>query len=106
MTQMVKNLPALRETWVRFLGWEESLEEGMQPTPGFLPGESHGQRTLGGLQSVGLQRVGHDCATKHSRVGVVEYSTRLCFFTMNLGRGVQCFTFSLVKRDKTISKSH
>ena len=26
---MVKNLPAMRETWVRFLGWEDSLEEGM-----------------------------------------------------------------------------
>ena len=55
---------------------------------------------------MGLQRVGHDCATKHSRVGIVEYSTKLCFFTMNLGRGVQCFTFSLVKRDKTINISH
>ena len=29
VAQMVKNLPAMRETWVRFLGWENSLEEGM-----------------------------------------------------------------------------
>ena len=29
MTQMVKNLPAKRKTWVRSLGWEDSLEEGM-----------------------------------------------------------------------------
>ena len=29
MTQMVKNLPAKRETWVRSLGWEDSLEERM-----------------------------------------------------------------------------
>ena len=28
MTQVVKNLPAMRETWVRFLGWEDPLEEG------------------------------------------------------------------------------
>ena len=28
MAQMVKNLPAMRETWVPSLGWEESLEEG------------------------------------------------------------------------------
>ena len=102
MTQMVKHPPAVRETWVRFLGWEDPLEEGMQPTPVFLPGESPWTEEL----SVGLQRVGHDCVTKLSRVGVVEYSTKLCFFTMNLGRGVQCFTFSLVKRDKTINKSH
>ena len=27
--QMVKNLPAMRETWVRSLGWEDPLEKGM-----------------------------------------------------------------------------
>ena len=37
-----KNLLAMRETWVRPLGWEDPLEEGMAPTPVFLPGESHG----------------------------------------------------------------
>jgi len=29
MTQIVKNLPAIWETWVRFLGWEDTLEEDM-----------------------------------------------------------------------------
>ena len=29
MAQSVKNLPAMRETWVRSLGWEDPLEEGM-----------------------------------------------------------------------------
>ena len=29
MAQMVKNLPAMGETWVQFLGWEDPLEEGM-----------------------------------------------------------------------------
>ena len=29
MAQMVKNQPAMRETWVRSLGWEDPLEEGM-----------------------------------------------------------------------------
>ena len=28
MSQLVKNLPALQETWVRYLGWEDPLEEG------------------------------------------------------------------------------
>ena len=37
---MVKNLPAMRETWVRSLGQEDPLEEGMAPTPAFLPRES------------------------------------------------------------------
>ena len=37
MAQTVKNLPTMRETWVRFLGWEDPLEEGMAT---HLPGES------------------------------------------------------------------
>jgi len=45
---MVKNLPAVWETWVHSLGWEDPLEEGLQPTPVFLPGESPGQRSLMG----------------------------------------------------------
>ena len=43
---MVKNLPAVQETWVGSLGWEDPLEEGMATTPVFLAGESHGQRSL------------------------------------------------------------
>ena len=47
----VKNPPATqerKETWAQFLGWEDPLEEGMAPTPVFLPGESHGQSSLAG----------------------------------------------------------
>ena len=40
VAQMVKNPPAMQETWVRSLGWEGPLEETWQPTPVFLPGES------------------------------------------------------------------
>ena len=40
-----KESSAMQETWIRSLGWEDPLEKGMAPTPGFLPGESHGQRT-------------------------------------------------------------
>ena len=39
---------------------EKELAIHWQPTPVFLPGESHGQRNLGGLESMGLQRVGHE----------------------------------------------
>jgi len=45
MAQNVKNLPA-RETWVPSLNWEDPLEKGMEPTPVFLLGEFHGQRSL------------------------------------------------------------
>ena len=50
MAQMVKNLPAIRETQVGSLGQEEPLEKGMewewQPTSVFLPGKSRGQRNM------------------------------------------------------------
>ena len=45
---VVKNLSAkqeMQEIWVWSLGWEDPLEEEMQPTPVFLPGESHWQRS-------------------------------------------------------------
>ena len=45
MAQLVKNPPAMWETWVRFLGWEDSLEKGKAkrlPTPVFWPGQFHG----------------------------------------------------------------
>ena len=55
-----KESPAMWETWVRSLGWEVPLEEGMATTPVFLPGESLGTEEPGELQSMGLQRAGHD----------------------------------------------
>ena len=39
----------MQEMWVQSLGQYGSLEKGMQPTPGFLPGESPGQKEPGGL---------------------------------------------------------
>jgi len=39
---VVKNPPAMRETWVQFLGWEDPLEKGRLPTLVFWPGEFHG----------------------------------------------------------------
>ena len=53
LAQTVKHLPTMQETWVQSLGWEDPLEEGMQPTPVFLPGESHGQRSLTGYSPWG-----------------------------------------------------
>ena len=44
--QTEKNLPAMQGIWVQSLGWEGRLDEGMQPTPVFLPGDFHGQKSL------------------------------------------------------------
>ena len=46
MAQAVKNLPAVQETGVLALGQEDPCRKKWQPTPVFLPGESHGQRSL------------------------------------------------------------
>ena len=43
---MVKNLPAIHETWVQSLGWKMPWRREWLPTPVFLPGEFHGQRSL------------------------------------------------------------
>ena len=57
VSQMVKNLPAMRETRVQSLGWEDPIEEGMAATPVFLPGEFPWIEEPGGLQSTESQSV-------------------------------------------------
>ena len=42
VAQLVQNPPAMWETWVRSLGWEDPLEKGNATTPVFWPGEFHG----------------------------------------------------------------
>ena len=53
MTQTVKCLPAMPETRVQSLGWDDPLEKEMQPTPVFLPGKFHGRRSLVGYSPWG-----------------------------------------------------
>ena len=74
MAQTVNNLPAMQETGVQFLGWEDPLEKGMathyriiyffieaqllyQITSVFLPKEFHGQRILAGYNPWGHQEL-------------------------------------------------
>ena len=57
---MVKNLPALEETWVQSLGWEDPLEKGMATHSIILAWRIPWIEEPGGLQSTGLQRVEHD----------------------------------------------
>ena len=64
LTQLVKNLPAMQETQVRFLGWEDSLEKEMATHSNILAWKIPWTEEPGGLQSMGSQRVGHDLATK------------------------------------------
>ena len=63
VAQTVKNLPAMQGNWVQSLGQEDTQRRKCPPTPVFLPGEFHGQRSLGELQSMEWQRVKHDWVT-------------------------------------------
>ena len=60
MAQMVKNLLAMQETWVRSLGQEDPLEKRMVTHCSILAWRIPWTEEPGGLQSTGLQRVGHD----------------------------------------------
>ena len=57
---MVKRLPAVHETQVRFLGWEDPLEKEMATHSNTLAWKIPWTEEPGRLPSVGLQRVGHD----------------------------------------------
>ena len=60
VVQSVKNLPAMQETWVQSLGWEDPLEKGKATHSSILAWRIPWTEEPGGLQSMGLQRVGHD----------------------------------------------
>ena len=60
---MVKNPPAMQENWVQSLSREDSLEEGMATHSSILVWRIPWTEEPGGLQSTGLQRVGHDSAS-------------------------------------------
>ena len=78
---MVKNPPAMWETWVRSLGWEDPLENGMathssilaewQPTPVFLPGESRGQKSLADYSPQGHKESDTTEVKQHAHTHVV-----------------------------------
>ena len=60
VAQLVKNLPAVQETQVRSLGWEDPLEKEMATYSSILAWRISWTEEPGGLKSMGLQRVRHD----------------------------------------------
>ena len=66
VAQMVKNLPAIWETQVRSLCQEHPLEKGLATHSSFLAWRIPRTKKLWGLQSMGLQRVRHDCESNTS----------------------------------------
>ena len=64
VTQMVKNEPAVQETQIWSLGWEDPLEKGMATHPSILAWRIPGTEEPGWLQSMVLQRIRHNTATE------------------------------------------
>ena len=60
VAQMVKNLPGMQEIQVQSLGQEDPLETGMVTHSSILSRRIPRTEEPGGLQSMGLQRIGHD----------------------------------------------
>ena len=60
VAQLVKNPPAMWETWVQSLGWEDPLEKGTATHSSILAWRISWIEEPGGLQSMGSQRVRHD----------------------------------------------
>ena len=60
MTQMVKNLPAMQETCIQSLGWDDPMEKGMATHSSTLAWRFLWTEEPGGVESMGSQRVGHN----------------------------------------------
>ena len=69
VTQTVKNLPAMQETWVWSLGWKIPWRRKWQPISVFLPGKFHGQRSLAGYSPWGHK----DLDTAKQRLHIYIY---------------------------------
>ena len=63
MPQMIKNLPAMRETWVWSLGWEDPIQKRTATHSSILVWRIPWTAKVGRLRSMGLQRVGHNWVT-------------------------------------------
>ena len=64
VAQMVRNSPAMQETWVRSLSWDNPLEEGMATHSSILAWRIPWTEEPGRLQLMRSQRVGHDRSTE------------------------------------------
>ena len=82
MAQMVKHLPAVQETQVQSLGWEDALEKEMATHSSTLAWKIPWTEEPGRLQSMGSQRVWHDWATSLSLCGTKIHSNNSCWVAL------------------------
>ena len=63
VAQKIKNLLAVQETWIQYLGWDDPLEKEIATHSSILALKIPWTEEPGRLLFIGLQRVGHDWAT-------------------------------------------
>ena len=97
VAQIVKNLPAVQETWVRFLGQEDPLEKGMAIHSSILSWRIPWTEEPGGLQFVGSQRVGHDWVT-NTATQLLQKTMKLLF-----GCGIICILPRIIVLSRSMS---
>ena len=87
VAQKVKNLPAVQETWVRSLVWEDPLEKGMATHSSILAWKSHGQRNLEGYSPWGGKET--DVSERLSlSLSYSHHCRRGCSFDLTLPRRI------------------
>ena len=69
---MVKNLPAMKKTWVRSQGWDDPLENGMATHSTILTWRVPQTEEPDGIQSMCLQTVGHDWMSNTTHILCTE----------------------------------
>ena len=78
MTQTVKNLPTIQETWIGSLGWEDPLEKEMATHSNILAWRVSWTEEPDGLLSMGLQRAGHNWVTNT----LSRYNKTIIYYTI------------------------
>ena len=100
VAQMVKNPPAVWDTWVQSLGLEDPLEEGMAMHSSILAWRIPWTEEPGRLQFMGSQRVRHNWVAKHSTAQHrYSYYSFFCLFTDN-------YSFLWLSKHKSFDQQH
>ena len=101
VAQTVNNLPAVWETQVRSLGWEDPLEKGKATHCSILAWKIPRTEKPGRLQSMGSQRVGHDLVTKppvncHENYSFISHELHCKYAFLRIYLGFYNLTFVLI----------
>ena len=83
---MVKNPPVMQGTWIPFLGWKDPMEKEMAIHSSIFAWKSPWTEEPGGLQSIGLQRVGHNLMSKETKKEILlvnRNTVNFCIFLMS-----------------------